>query len=599
MQKGTVTTVSRRDFLKFAALGTASVTALSALNGCTDGGSGAPSNPSGDHAAVNSDSQFEVIETDFLVLGAGNGATAVAEQALDEGLHVTVVDKGTYRHSGVSGMSWDCFALSIPKESAIKTYLSYQLNTTAMQNALDFDPQPNKFVYDANKGQSLPSRDEEGKIVPFIEEGRCEGQFFRREQDHLVEKRTVSVFDRTMITDLLINEGRCVGVMGIHLPTGNFRIFRSKATVVATGGCTWIYGWFTVSANTIGSPDNTADVDMAGFRHGAGIGDSEYAQYDVVSSYPSGLAVVFGAGVCGDAQEAHTIIDRNGELIFPDPTDEKIRDRVYFNQQLGKAIADGRGTDNGGVYINVGDSHIRYGNERNIPLLQKFGVDPRTEKIEAVPEMYEKGGAMVVDNNMMTEFEGLFHSRGGGSNGENGGVKAHFNRIYAPYTAHCAVEYVKNAPELDSIDWIPAIEEYQRLQGILATAASSNTANGIRPHVIRQNIQRATKKGLSVYRSTEVMKEAIEEFKRIRSEELPQMVVSESSPTFNKEWKEAIENINMLDCAEMSVRASLAREETRGMYLRAEFPQRDDDNWACMLVCRKDGDEMAFEKVEL
>jgi succinate dehydrogenase / fumarate reductase flavoprotein subunit len=590
--------VSRRDFLKFASIGAGAFASAGALGACASDAKG-PAKGTQDAKGVATGAanapQIEVINCDFLVIGAGNGAASVIEQALTEGMSVTVVDKGTYRHSGTSGLSWDCFALSIPDPKAIATYLSYQVNGIAMQNALDFDPEPNKFVYDINHGQSMPLRDDEGKLIPYVAPGRAEGQFFRRELDEIIEKRQATVYDRTMITDLFIDKGRCLGALGVHLPTGTFRVFRSPVTVAATGGCTWIYGWFTVGANTIGTADNTADVDMAAYRHGAGIGDSEYAQYDVLSCYPPGLAVGFGSGVCGDAQEAHAIYDKFGNNVFEEG-DEKVTDRIYFNQQLGRVIVEeGRGTDNGGVYINVGSSKIRYSNERNIALLKEFGVDVRKEQIEAVPEMYEHGGNPVIDENMMTELKGFFHARGGGSAGENGGAKAHFNRIYGPYTAHKAVEYARQAPAPEDIDWTAVTTEYDRLQKI----RTSNDGGGVLPHVIRQNIQKATKKGLGVYRSTALMEEAIAEFERIRAEELPRMSIRDASPTYNKEWKEAIEAYNMLDIAEMSVRASLLREETRGMYLRAEFPQKDDENWACMLVCRDNNGAMEFEKVAL
>ena len=64
------------------------------------------------------------------------------------------------------------------------------------------------------------------------------------------------------------------------------------------------------------------------------------------------------------------------------------------------------------------------------------------------------------------------------------------------------------------------------------------------------------------------------------------------------EWKEAIENYNLLTIAELSVLASLTREESRGSYLRPEFPGPSDD-WACSLAIS--GSEGAYEtaKVEL
>lgn len=597
MEKNEKTGVfSRRDFLKFATAGVISTAAIGTIGttaGCSSQ-AGSSSAAGGDVNYSGEEPKFEIINTDLLVVGAGLNAMAAAAQARLEGKHVTIVDKGAYRHGGTSGLSWDAFTDGTnkpkPEEKA-----GLILNGNAWRKALAFDPYLHKTVYMINHGQSVADRNDDGTLAWYAAPGTTQSLFFRREMDDAFQKRSTTVYDRTMITDLIISDGRCLGAVGIHLPTGNFRIFRAPATILATGGCTWIYGWFSVSAYSIGTADNTADADMAAYRHGAGIGDSEYAQYDVVSSYPPGLACGFGSGVCADAQEAHAIFDKNGELVF-DPADKKVTDRVYFNQRMGTVIVgEGRGTQKGGVIINIGNSHIRYSNERNIDLLKKFGIDVRRESIEAVPEMYEHGGAPVIDENMMTEFKGLFHARGAGTTGEIGGSQIVFNEIYGIYTGHCAVDYLKNAPEVKDIDWSSVITEYDRLQEI----RKRKTDNGIRPHVIRKRIQAASLKALGVYRTTALTQEAIAEFERIRTEDLPRMVITNDSPTFNKEWREAIETYNMLDLAEMSARASLMREETRGMYIRAEYPQKDDANWACMLVCRNKSGTMAFEKVTL
>lgn len=74
------------------------------------------------------------------------------------------------------------------------------------------------------------------------------------------------------------------------------------------------------------------------------------------------------------------------------------------------------------------------------------------------------------------------------------------------------------------------------------------------------------------------------------------MAVSNKTLTLNTEWKEAIENYNLLDCALLAVEASLLREETRGQYLRAEFPEADNENWNCMLVAKNNGGSAVFEK---
>ena len=50
--------------------------------------------------------------------------------------------------------------------------------------------------------------------------------------------------------------------------------------------------------------------------------------------------------------------------------------------------------------------------------------------------------------------------------------------------------------------------------------------------------------------------------------------------------------------AEMKLRQSLAREESRGTHWREDFPYRDDKNWLAWQTCRMDGEgNMVVEKV--
>jgi succinate dehydrogenase / fumarate reductase flavoprotein subunit len=537
---------------------------------------------------------MEVINADLLVIGSGINGIAAAAQAISEGKHVTFIEKGPYCHGGVTGYSWDAFnsGMGMPKLEGQAGYLP---DGNLMRKAWEFDPHPQKFVAMVNRGQSLPDRNEDGTLAWYAAPNMCQNLFFRREMDYLKIKSHMTVYDRTMITDIILSDGTCVGVMGIHLPTGNFRVFRAPATVLSTGGCTWIHGWFTVGACSHGSPDNTADVDVAAFRHGAGIGDSEYAQYDVESCDPPGLACSFGSVVCADAQEAHAIFDKDGKLVFASD-DANVADRTYFCQVIGRVIGEeGRGTEHGGVLLTVGDSQIRYSNERNVDLLKRFGVDVRAETIEAVPEMYEHGGTPVVDENMMSEFPGLFCGRGAGTTGTQGGMMVHYNLIYGTYAGHCAAQYATKNPTVGDFDPMAVIAEYDRLCNI----RTRKVDNAVAPYQIREAIQRATLKGLGVYRNADLMNEALAELERIRAEDMPKMAISDDSLIYNTQWKEAIETYNMLDIAEISIRASLAREETRGMYLRGDFPEKDDANFACMLVCYNRNGVLEIVKKEL
>lgn len=547
----------------------------------------------------SSGATYEVYHTELLVIGTGSGATWATQRALERGKKVMMVDKGPFRHAGASAMSWDAWMLwwdycGIRHNDWLLVDGQIPLNAWTYLGGNDFNP----WVSSINHGQTLPWRNEAGLPKPESDAlpwSVCSA-FYRREMDALSGTGRVDVMDQTMITDLLVNDGRCLGVMGIHLPTGQMRVIRADATIMAAGGGTQFHGWLSVGYRGINSTDNTGDVAMAAFRRGLTIGEAEFAQYDFNSIIFEDVAHTFGCGIGADAGELEILYDANHERIFADG--EEVNGNLGMSQRIGRLVfEEGKGTPHDGVYVHYDESsfdNVRYPIMRNVAFYQEHGYDPIGAFTEVAAEMYEHGGEPVVDATMMTEWEGLFDERGAGSCGENGGPHCMHNRLYGSYTGECACNYLDAAMPVEegAVDWSSVEEECARLTEMRTRVVE----DGLRPHEIRRKIQAAGYRGFTIYRSTEMMEEAIAELERIRTEDMPRQMLADDSTTFNVEWKTAIENYNLLDCAEVSIRASLLREETRGAYLRPEFPERDDENWNCMLACHLDNGEMVFEK---
>ncbi|MGE4273978.1 MAG: FAD-dependent oxidoreductase [Desulfitobacterium sp.] len=593
--------LSRRGFLKGAAASAIGAAAVGFMGGCasnTTANSGPTSTANPNVLSPDGIANYEVINTDLLVIGAGFGGLSAAFEAIKKGLQVTIIDKGPFRHGGGAGFNWDVISTwetVYGKESRLKNIV----NQNIYYNASTTDPNANMALTLLNRGECFPDRNPDGSVHWYINypivKG-VEGTFPRNHHDAIYSSPNVTVYDRTMITDILINDGVCLGAMGLYLPTGEFKVFRSPATILSTGGSCWFYGWNSVSCDSINSADNTGDVDMAAFRHGLGIGDSEYGQYDFASTYPQGLAFGWSTMLNPDANEYWTICDRDGNKLVTKENgvdlERILYDRVYFNQTVARLLNDGKATDEGGILIDVKGVKLRPPIQRNIPVFESFGIDVESQLISGKAEMYEHGGTPLIDDNMMAEVKGLFCVRGAGVFGAGGGSCVSVNHRMGSYATRCAIEYMKTATPVSKIDWTPAEKEYARLHEIRTRKADG----GLRPHVVRQKIQKTSGTCMGIVRETEKLEAAKVELARIRKEDIPKMVVSDQSPTFNNEWKDAIEAYNLLDLAELSVNATLERKETRGQYLRPDFPEKDDANFKCMLVAYQKDGQLTFEK---
>lgn len=588
--------LSRKQFLVGAA-GMLSAVAAVGMVGCapSDSSGNTELPASGNQAAGTGLPQYETYFTDLLVIGGGNAGILAAREGVNAGKKVLIVDKGPFRHNGTSGMSWDVNFNWFDFESALP--------------AADLNPQHKAAAYahrdgdfDAlldlvNHGQVIASRDvSTGEVLNTSGPKCAESVFYRHEMDDVIH-RSIPVMDQVMITDFLVNDGKCLGAIGLHLPSGTYRVFRSKATVMASHAGLGFRGHFTVGPKGIGTEDSTGDLQMAAFRKGLTIAGAEFCCYDINAIEPSDWAHTMGGGVMMDIQDPGALYDGNKEPYFGDldPAATMALGNTGMNKAIAKAVnEEGRGTPNGGVYVHFEESqNIRYSCTRNSGLIKQFGLDPFTDYIEALPEMYEHDGNPIVDENMMTQWAGLFDVRGGGLTGTSCQV-VYFVRLFSPWAGKCAVDYIDaNGDEFDpNVDWSCVDAEIERLEEI----RKREVEGGKRPWEIRQMIQEAGDKGFDIYRPTAWMEEAIEELERIRNEEMPKQVLGDAGTIYNTDWKWAIENYNLLDNAEVSIRASLEREESRGAYLRPEFPDVDDENWNCQLRCTYVDGEYKFEK---
>lgn len=574
------TAVSRRDLLKGAAIGTAAAAAANVTF----------VKPEDAKATEVDGARFEVYTADVIFVGGGASAAWTSQHLLAAGRQIMVVDKAPFRHSGTSGMSWESQFVWVKPASLLRTGMGDPNIWQAAYDCLGGD-EYNPLVDLVNHGETIPSRLEDGSIIPNRGVYGSVGTFYRRDAEDMYMKSGVSVMDEVMVTDILVNEGRCLGVIGLHLPTGTLRVIRSNAVVLCCNSSMPWRGRHTVGHFGVSSADNTGDAQMALFRHGMGIAGSEFGNYDVFTTEPIDLAHCMGASICVDSTALNLIYDANHERLFADDAPQS---NTVECETIVKAIyEEGRGTENNRVYCHFAENvnHTFY-ITHNINLLKQYGVDPVEGYVEIYPEMYEHQGNPMVNEQMMTEWTGLFAPRG--ANGMGCRWISIENKLFSNYTGKCMADWFETDEAIctTEVDWSQVVAEYNRLNALRTV----DTEEGIRPCEIRKRIQDAGGRGFDYYRPTAWMEEAVAELQRIRTEDMPKQALTSDSTTYNMEWKLAIENVNLLDAAEMSIRASLLREESRECY-RPEFPVEDNENWLCHLICHLDENgEMVFEK---
>lgn len=596
---------TRRSFLKGSGiLAGATFAAAMGLTGCSEGSSEADKGTA--EAASGSDGaviEYDVFDTEFLIVGSGFAGTSAAFQAYSMGAQVTIVDKGPFSFSGAAGMNWDeevswmndpytdwknvLWNESLANQKFIKAVFDFTKNDV---EALDL-----RMHYMRNGGTTW-SRNEDGTWENLMLTGvagmnMIQGGFSRHMQD-LLKSQDIRVLDNTMVTDLFVQDGACIGLLGYHVPTGRYRVIRSKVTLLAGGGSCQMYGWHRTHPRSMNTPDNSGDLEGAVYRHGCSLISNEFFGLDLISMVPESYGCSFNSGMGADGNHMMFVCDKDGEFFM--------RDFIGYDisRPVREAIIAGRGGDHGGLFLNlntdipVNRETVRPIYARNIELWkEQFGIDVFEEgyMVPVTLEAFEHGQGPIIDERGMTEIPGLFSVRGCGR--MRGDTTCY---ILSPYVASCAADYLKTVAAPANVDWSIAEAEFDRLDAM----RTADNSGGKRPWEIRRAIQEAFYEAWEPCTDADKLNACIEKLELIK-EDMAKVYVADQSKAFNVEWRTAIENEGLMISTEAAVRSGLMREESRLTFFRSDFPEQDDENWLAWTAAKLVDGKMVVEKVEI
>ena len=95
---------------------------------------------------------------------------------------------------------------------------------------------------------------------------------------------------------------------------------------------------------------------------------------------------------------------------------------------------------------------------------------------------------------------------------------------------------------------------------------------------LKRELQQIMQNSFGVFRQEDKMEEGVQQLSELR-ERIAKAGLSDKSQVFNTARIEALELDNLMEVAEATAIAALARKESRGAHSRYDFPDRDDVNW--------------------
>ncbi len=536
-----------------------------------------------------------VIYADILVVGGGTAGTMAAIRAKECAPKAKVVlfDKSDILYSGSIASGMDAFNVTaVPGFTPAEEYL--ETAHGALDDIVD-DPQCYAWVSRTWEmvqrmegwGIHFPKgKDGKNIVLDVAPKGKFCLAILEPNLKRMLAERTyasgTSVYNRTMVLDLIKKDGRVVGAIGLHVRTGEVIVCMAKAVILAAGG-TARFGQTTngYPYGTFDFPGNTGEAYRMAYNAGAKLTGFEYTivDYSVKDCNAAGLHISCTRGA--------VVLDAFGNPV---------KENALSISDLLSAHLRGLGP------LRVSMQHLPDENIREVeeilftterPVQKRFfenrGMDFRKDDIEQWPsEMFLCGGhgitGVLVNKNAESSVPGLYAA------GDAANVRGFLPGalVMGGIAAENAVEYIRSLPQTEYTPGMTQkrsrqIERIKKMDGPVGLQEFENK--------LRRTITDYIEPPKNEYK----LDRAIQEMQRF-SRELETVVGIQDTADVYKYFE--LESIIISGL--LAAVASKERKESRfgAFHARSDYPERNDAQFSKHIVLEKGEQEFTVRVSE-
>jgi len=509
-------------------------------------------------------------KADVLVIGSGMAGLFAAVKAHDAGSKVMLVSKGRLGSSGQTPFAKGIFAFD---PSTTKVSLDEFVDRVS-RSALG----TNNPVYTRQMAEHSLAR-----VNELREWGFFESPLYNNCFNKPIKERNISVLERIVITHLIKEKGRIAGAAGFSLDEEKIHAFRVKSVILCTGAGGFKPNGFPIC-------DLTHDGTIMAYNIGAKVTGKEWND-----GHPGQAA---NAAACFDGW--HGMFERKPGVTGVEVHHDLGVDLNYMAYMSGNPVkmsppgtAGGKEAE-GGPYVPdefkrngppQGEGETRPGgppkeggappgmggtsvggSSAGMSIHKSEGLVPINEKCAStIPGLYAAGDALG------SYMAGAIYTQVGSSLAGSA--------VQGAVAAEAAAQYCRGV-EMPEISKARMNEVREEILAPLKRAA------GYSPAWVTQILQGIMIPNFIIYIKKEsLLKAALAYIEELRDHHMPMLRAANLH-----ELRLAFETTNMIVSAEMKLKASIMRKESRCSHYRLDYPEMDTRNWNAWINIYKDGD---------
>lgn len=580
------------------------------------------------------------IETDVLIIGGGMAGCWAAISAARKGLKVALVEKSATIRSGAVGPGVDhwCDAPNHPLSKVNPDEWAQRLTDANggyncgigrqiqcredYDTLLELEQIGGKIRDTEDKWKGAEGRDEETKFMfsprnnAFHESNvvfRIWGTTFKPALSKECQRLGVNIYDRVMVTSLLnekgMQGGRIVGATGINNRTGEFMVFKARATVLSTGvpGSMWVFNTELAGISSHQSRALSGDGNAMAWKAGAQLTLME-------KSGLLGIGTGFKHkwyGGAGDASyENVQLVDANGKKlpignqgwgVKPQPIDRHartgpwhaIREGVLKGEyalpfwgdfpgmpEMEREITWHMMLQEESVTKIIVDTFDQAGFDPAKDQLMNYqlieGVSPPQWRAIDIPGT--RGSGVMIDWDLKSSLDGLYAA--GSQLFATGDTS--FAASTGRYAGRKAADYAGQVAE-------PEVSREQVSREKARVYAPIKRTDGIEWKELHAGIGRTMQYFCSEYKTESLFNMALDSLKEIEEEYVPKLYALDPHKLLR-----SLEDLSILAYAQIILHASLARKASSRYldFYRIDYPELDPPEWNKFLTVRLENDKV-------